>query len=145
MSSASAPASRFLPCLSYCPDFFDDEQCCEGISQINPFLSSLLLVMVFHHSNNNSKSDRLLSPWSSHTTGFLTEFTYNRSDIKLLALPSTACLEVIHLPILLGKKNNMYFDCLSNMNITLFFFFLQKQQTLTFPSTFKVELIRWGL
>jgi hypothetical protein len=25
-ASASAPASRFLPCLSSCPDFFDNEQ-----------------------------------------------------------------------------------------------------------------------
>jgi hypothetical protein len=26
MASASAPASRFLPCVSSCPDFLGDEQ-----------------------------------------------------------------------------------------------------------------------
>jgi hypothetical protein len=50
MASASAPASRFLPCLSSCPDFL---QClgCGRISQMSPFLPNLLLVIVFDHSH----------------------------------------------------------------------------------------------
>jgi hypothetical protein len=44
MASASAPASRFLFCLSPYPvlTFFNDEQQYGSVSQINPFLPNLL-------------------------------------------------------------------------------------------------------
>ena len=42
LASASAPASRSLPCWSFYPDFLYDEQCYRSIHQINPFLPKLL-------------------------------------------------------------------------------------------------------
>ena len=51
-ASVSAPASRFLLCLSSCLDF-SDEWCYGNVSKISPFFSKVLLVMVFHHSNSN--------------------------------------------------------------------------------------------
>ena len=42
MASASAPASKFLSCVSSCPDFGDEQQC-GSVSWINPFLPNLLL------------------------------------------------------------------------------------------------------
>jgi hypothetical protein len=70
MASASAPASRFLHCLSSYPDFLLSAVCCGkgssrgrgigncgSVSQINPFLSNLGLIMWFHHSNRNPKKD----------------------------------------------------------------------------------------
>ncbi|EDL76898.1 rCG25722 [Rattus norvegicus] len=33
MASASAPASRFLPCLSSYPDFFHDGQLCGSLNR----------------------------------------------------------------------------------------------------------------
>ena len=43
MASASAPASRFLPCEVLVLTSFDDEHSYGSISQINPFLPNLLL------------------------------------------------------------------------------------------------------
>ena len=54
MVSASAPAWRFLPCLSS----FDDELWCGGVGEINPCLHKLLLAVVVHHSNGNPDSYR---------------------------------------------------------------------------------------
>ena len=42
MAIASAPASRFLPCLNSYPDFLGDEQQCGSVSRINPILPRLL-------------------------------------------------------------------------------------------------------
>jgi hypothetical protein len=51
MASASAPASRFmLGFLSQSPSMMDQ---IGGVSQINPFLSGSV-VMVLHHSDRNS-------------------------------------------------------------------------------------------
>ena len=52
-SAASPPTSRFLPCLSHVLTELGDEVLHGTVSELNPFLSNLLLVMVFHHSKSN--------------------------------------------------------------------------------------------
>lgn len=54
MTSASAPASKFLPCLKFCPNSFGDKQQCGSVS----FFFNLLLTMVgfcFFVSHRNPK------------------------------------------------------------------------------------------
>jgi len=54
MASASAPASRFLPCLSPCSLVaFDDELLGEHVSETNPFL---LTDVGIRHSNSDTKT-----------------------------------------------------------------------------------------
>lgn len=47
LGNASAPVHRFLPCLSFCFTAFDDELLHGTVTEINPFLPKLSLVMVF--------------------------------------------------------------------------------------------------
>ena len=47
MASASAPASRFLPCLSSCLASFNVGLPCRSISQLNPFLPNSLWMWCF--------------------------------------------------------------------------------------------------
>jgi hypothetical protein len=54
-STHPRPLQQLLPPgsqLSSLMDYSDGLQC-ESVSQINPFLPNLLLVMMFHHSNSN--------------------------------------------------------------------------------------------
>lgn len=47
VTSASAPFSRFLPCLIACPGFLQWWTPCGSVNQTNSFLPNLLLAMVF--------------------------------------------------------------------------------------------------
>lgn len=63
---------QLLPLCSYHIEvsvltFFHDEQCCESVSQIHPFLK-LSLIMVFHWSNSNPEEDRFQSSFASTTS-----------------------------------------------------------------------------
>jgi hypothetical protein len=55
MACASAPASRLLLCFSPVLVYFGDEMLNGTMSEINLFLTKLLLVMVFYYGNRNPK------------------------------------------------------------------------------------------
>lgn len=55
--TSKAPASRFLPCLTSCPDLLQWLLQCLGLRQLNLFLSKYFWWMVFHHNDSNLKRE----------------------------------------------------------------------------------------
>lgn len=77
MISESASASRFLTCLSYCPDYLQ----WWSFEPNDPFPPQIALAMVFHHSNSNPNKTKcaLMSVWSYKTLAksFLLKFLFS--------------------------------------------------------------------
>ena len=60
--SVSAPVSK-VPTLTS----FNDKLCCLSVSEINPFLPKLVLVLVFHHINKTlTKTELEIISFKSH-------------------------------------------------------------------------------
>jgi hypothetical protein len=87
-ASASAPASRFLPCLSSCSDFL---QWGTAIWKWKPkgFLW-LFLVVVFHHSNRNPKTHHLKKSIRS------TDWQWNQQLLTRLVIADIRVLTLIY-------------------------------------------------
>lgn len=56
--SAPITASRFLPCLGFCPNSFHDGLCCGSVCETDPLLAKSLKTTVFYHSSRNPSEDR---------------------------------------------------------------------------------------
>lgn len=73
----SAPVSK-VPALTP----FDDELCCLGVREINPFRPELVLILVFHHINE----------------------TLTKTELEIISLKITHCM--LLLPALVFNMSN---------------------------------------